>query len=210
MKVEIYTDIACPWCYIGKHRFDRALAAFSGATDVDVVYRPYQLDPNAPTEATGHRAWLDQRYGPESAQLDARVAKLGEAEGIAFDFDRALHVNTLSAHRLLAHVLAEYGPAAQAAVEEGLFTARFAEGGNVGDLDLLADVAAAAGLDRAAVAAYLRSDAGTGEVRAQIAEAGRRGVKSVPTFVFDDRFAVEGAQETSTFLQVLDQVARAD
>jgi predicted DsbA family dithiol-disulfide isomerase len=209
MKVEIYSDIACPWCYIGKHRFERALSAFTGAADVDVVYLPYQLDPAAPTEATAHRAWLDERYGPESAQMDARVAQLGRAEGIAFDFDRALHVNTLHAHRLLAYVLAEHGPATQAAVEEALFTARFAEGGNVGDLDLLADLAAAAGLDRAGVAAYLASDAGTEQVLGQIAEARGRGVNSVPTFVFDGRFAVEGAQETSTFLQVLDQVTQA-
>jgi predicted DsbA family dithiol-disulfide isomerase len=208
MKIEIYSDVACPWCYIGKHRFERALAAFAGASDVDLVYRPYQLDPAAPAVATGHRAYLDQRYGPESAQMDARVAQLGLAEGIAFDFDRALHVNTLIAHRLLAYTLAEHGPAKQAELEEALFAARFAEGGDVGDVDQLADLAAAAGLDRAAVAGYLRSDAGTGEVLGQIAEARERGIKSVPTFVFDDRFAVEGAQETSTFLQVLDQVAQ--
>ena len=210
MKVEIYTDIACPWCYIGKHRFDRALAAFGGSAEVEVVYRPYQLDPSAPTEATAHRAWLDARYGPESAQLDARVAQLGLAEGISFDFDRALHVNTLAAHRLLAYALAEHGPAVQATLEEALFTARFAEGGNVGDLGLLADLAATAGLDRAAVVEHLASGAGTDEVLAQITEASGRGVKSVPTFVFDGRFAVEGAQETSTFLKVLDQVAQAD
>src|SRR5947209_472921 len=79
MKVEVYSDIACPWCYIGKHRFERALAAFPGAESVEVVFRPYQLDPAAPAVATSHREYLNQRYGPDSAQMDARVAKLGLA-----------------------------------------------------------------------------------------------------------------------------------
>ena len=211
MKVEIYADVACPWCYIGKHRFDRALAAFPGAAGVEVVYRPYQLDPDAPAEAGSHRAYLDERYGPEASSMDARVAQLGLAEGIDFDFDHALHVNTLAAHRLLAYALAEGGPAAQTALSEALYEARFATGGNVGDHAQLAQLAEqAAGLDRAATAAYLDSGAGTDEVLAQIGQARQLGVKSVPTFVFDERYAVEGAQETSTFLKVLDQVAQAD
>ena len=210
MKVEIYADVACPWCYIGKHRFERALAAFPGAAGVEVVYRPYQLDPEAPAQASSHRAYLDQRYGPESSSMDARVAQLGLAEGINFDFDRALHVNTLAAHRLLAYALAEGGPAAQTAVSEALYEARFATGGDVGDHAQLAAIAERAGLDRTAAAAYLDSGAGADEVLDRIAEARQLGVKSVPTFVFDGRFAVEGAQETSTFLQVLDQVTQAN
>ena len=210
MKVEIYADVACPWCYIGKHRFERALAAFPGAADVEVVYRPYQLDPDAPAEATGHRAWLDQRYGPESSSMDAKVAQLGLDEGITFDFDRALHVNTLAAHRLMAYALAEGGPQAQAAVGEALYTARFGTGGNVGDHAQLARIAEQAGLDREAAAAYLASEAGAADVLAQIEQARELGVKSVPTYVFDGRFAVEGAHETSTFLKVLDQVAQSD
>jgi predicted DsbA family dithiol-disulfide isomerase len=210
MKVEVYADVACPWCYIGKHRFERALAAFPGASGVEVVYRPYQLDPDAPAEATGHQAWLDLRYGPESSSMDAKVAQLGLDEGIAFDFERALHVNTLAAHRLLAYALAEGGPQAQAAVGEALFAARFASGGNVGDHAQLAWIAEQAGLDRAAAMAYLDSGDGAAEVLAQIDQARELGVQSVPTYVFDGRFAVEGAHETSTFLKVLDQVASAD
>lgn len=210
MKVEVYADVACPWCYIGKHRFERALAAFPGSNRVEVVYRPYQLDPDAPTEATGHRAWLDLRYGPESSSMDGKIAQLGLDEGISFDFERALHVNTLAAHRLLAYALAEGGPTAQAAVGEALFAARFATGGNVGDLGQLARIAENAGLDRAEATAYLASEDGAKEVLAQIDQARELGVQSVPTYVFDGRFAVEGAHETSTFLKVLDQVATAD
>jgi predicted DsbA family dithiol-disulfide isomerase len=206
MKVEVYSDIACPWCYIGKHRFERALAAFPGGDTVDVVYRPYQLDPGAPEEASSHRAYLDSRYGPGSAAMDAKVAKIGEGEGIAFDFDHALHVNTLSGHRLLRLAEVEYGPQTQARLKEKLFAARFADGGNVGDPALLADLAAQVGIDRDRAAAYLASDEGQKEVREEIAQSRALGITSVPTFVFEGRWAVSGAQEASTFLRVLEQV----
>ena len=207
MKVEVYSDIACPWCYIGKHRFERALAAFPGGAAVDVVYRPYQLDPGAPAQASSHRAYLDSRYGPGSAAMDAKVARIGEGEGIAFDFDRALHVNTLDGHRLLRLAELEYGHETQARLQEKLFAARFANGGNVGDPDQLADLAAEAGIDRARAAAYLATDEGEKEVREEIDEARALGVTSVPTFVFEGKWAVSGAQEASTFLRVLEQVA---
>jgi predicted DsbA family dithiol-disulfide isomerase len=207
MKVEVYSDIACPWCYIGKHRFERALAAFPGAESVEVVFRPYQLDPSAPAVASSHREYLNQRYGPDSAQMDARVAQLGRGEGIAFDFDKALHVNTLDGHRLLRFALLEYGPSFQAALKEKLLAARFAEGGDVGDHEQLVDAAVAVGMDRARTAAFLASDAGREEVLEEIAGAQAMGVSSVPTFVFDGRWAVSGAQDSDTFLRVLEQVA---
>jgi predicted DsbA family dithiol-disulfide isomerase len=207
MKVEIYSDIACPWCYIGKHRFERALAAFPQAAEVEVVYRPYQLDPSAPAVASSHRAYLDARYGPGSAQMDARVARLGLGEGIAFDFEHALHVNTLDGHRLLHLALADYGHPTQAALKEKLFAARFAEGGNVGDRGQLVALAESVGMDRGRTQAYLDGDEGTKEVLAQIDDARQLGISSVPTFVFEGRWAVSGAQETSTFLRVLEQVS---
>lgn len=207
MKVEVYSDIACPWCYIGKHRFERALSAFPGAESVEVVFRPYQLDPGAPEVASSHREYLNQRYGPDSAQMDARVAQLGRGEGIAFDFDKALHVNTLDGHRLLRFALIEYGSSVQAALKEKLLAARFAEGGNVGDHAQLTDAAVAVGMDRAQTAAFLASDEGREQVLEEIAEAQAMGVSSVPTFVFDGRWAVSGAQDADTFLRVLEQVS---
>lgn len=207
MKVEVYSDIACPWCYIGKHRFERALAAFPGAESVEVVFRPYQLDPGAPQVASSHREYLNQRYGPDSAQMDARVAQLGRGEGIAFDFDKALHVNTLDGHRLLRFALIEHGPSVQAALKEKLLAARFAEGGDVGDHEQLVDAAATVGMDRAQTAAFLASDEGRQQVLEEIAEAQAMGVSSVPTFVFDGRWAVSGAQDSDTFLRVLEQVS---
>lgn len=207
MKVEVYSDIACPWCYLGKRRFERALADFSGAQRVEVTYRPFQLDPGAPAEASSHRAYLDARYGPGSAAMDARVAEIGRAEGVDFDFERALHVNTLDGHRLLWLAGSRYGPAVQAALAERLFAARFAEGGNVGDHAQLVEAAAAAGVGREHAAAFLASDEGRREVADLIAQAAGLGVSSVPTYVFEDTWAVSGAQETEVFAQVLKQVS---
>ncbi|MDH6578780.1 putative DsbA family dithiol-disulfide isomerase [Kitasatospora sp. MAP5-34] len=207
MKVEIYSDIACPWCYIGKHRFEQALDRFAGKDGVEVVYRPYQLVPDAPETATPHRAWLAERYGPQSVAMDARVAELGKAEGIEYDFDAALHANTFLGHRLLHLAETEYGAAAQGELKERLLKAHFSDGVDVGDREQLTEVAVAAGLDRDRVAAYLAGEEGVAEVRAQLAEARELGISAVPTFVFEGKWAVQGGQEAESFLRVLEQVA---
>ncbi|GAA2138869.1 DsbA family oxidoreductase [Kitasatospora kazusensis] len=207
MKVEIYSDIACPWCYIGKRRFEQALDRFEGKDGVEVVYRPYQLVPDAPETASPHRAWLAERYGPQSVAMDARVAELGKAEGIDYDFDAALHANTFLGHRLLHLAETEYGAAVQGDLKERLLKAHFSDGVDVGDREQLTEVAVAAGLDRARVAAYLAGEEGTAEVRAQLAEAREIGISAVPTFVFEGKWAVQGGQEAEAFLQVLKQVA---
>ncbi|MFD9124648.1 DsbA family oxidoreductase [Kitasatospora sp. NPDC059571] len=207
MKVEIYSDIACPWCYIGKRRFEQALDRFPGKDGVEVVYRPYQLVPDAPEQATPHRAWLAERYGPQSVAMDARVTELGRAEGITYDFDAALHANTFLAHRLLHLAENEYGAAVQGELKERLLKAHFTDGADVADRAQLAEVAVAAGLDAERVTAYLAGDEGADEVRAQLAEARALGISAVPTFVFEGRWAVQGGQEADTFLRVLQQVA---
>jgi predicted DsbA family dithiol-disulfide isomerase len=207
VKIEIYSDIACPWCFVGKRRFERALSAFP--QPVDVVYRPYQLVPDAPAVATPHRAWLAEHYGPQSRAMDDRVTALGAAEGITYDFDAALHVNTFDGHRLLRLAAAEYGPAVQGELNERLLTAHFSDGVDVGDHAALTDLAVAAGLDRTRVADYLASDEGRAELTAELEQARAIGVRSVPTFVIDETWAIEGAQETSTFLRALEQAAAA-
>lgn len=207
MKVEIYSDVACPWCYIGKRRFERALADFPGAADVEVVYRPYQLDPSAATTATPLMAELAERYGPSAREMVGNAAAAGRAEGLTMDFDRALAANTLAAHRLLHLAEAEYGTSVQHAVSERLFAAYFAEGADVSDHSVLTGLAAEAGMDRDRVGSYLASDEGTGEVRAGIATGRELGITAVPTFVFEDRYAVQGAQSPAAFLQALETVA---
>ncbi|WP_329566453.1 DsbA family oxidoreductase [Kitasatospora sp. NBC_01266] len=207
MKVEIYSDIACPWCYIGKRRFDQALERFEGKDEVEVIYRPYQLVPDAPATASPHRAWLAERYGPQSRAMDDRVTELGRAEGIDYDFDAALHANTFLGHRLLHLAEAEYGPAVQGVLKEALLKAHFTDGVDVGDPAALTEVAVAAGLDRQRVTEYLAGDEGEDEVRHQLAEARQLGISAVPTFVFEGQWAVQGGQEAEMFLQVLRQVA---
>lgn len=205
MKIDIYSDIACPWCWIGKHRFERALGAFPHP--VEVEYHPYQLVPDAPAVATPHRAWLAERYGPQSRAMDDRVAALGAAEGLHYDFDTAQHANTFDGHRLLHLAATEYGLPVQQVLKEKLLTAHFSDGVDVGDHTALTEVAVAAGLDRDRVAGYLASDEGRAEVGAGIEQARALGITSVPTFVIDDTWAVQGAQETSTFLRALEQAA---
>lgn len=207
MKVEIYSDIACPWCYLGKTRFERALAAFPQAGDIEVVYRPFQLDPAAPTEPRPHHEVLLAKFGPQAAAMDDRIAQLGTAEGIAFDFDTVLETNSLLAHRLLRFALDEYGPGVQARLKGRLMTAHFGEGMDIGDRAQLADAAVAAGMDRTAVTGFLAGDGLREEVLADIDQARRLGITAVPTFVFEGRWAVQGGQETATFLRVLEQVA---
>lgn len=207
MKVEIYSDIACPWCHVGKRRFERALAAFPGGADIEVTYRPYQLDPTTPEEPSPLRERLAEKFG--AANLDGmneRLTQVGEAEGITFDFEKALSVNTFTAHRVLWFALREYGPAVQAALKDRLLDAYFARGANVADAEQLTAIAVDAGLDGERVAAFLASDAGVEEVRGEIDQARAVGVTAVPTFVFEGQWAVQGAQETSTFLRVLEQV----
>jgi predicted DsbA family dithiol-disulfide isomerase len=209
MKVDIYSDVACPWCYIGEARFERALEAFGGADRLEVRYRPYQLDPGAPAQAVPMLEYLGQRFGDQQARAMAnRVIEIGRAEGLGMDYDRGLAVNTLNAHRLLALAEREHGAEAQRALMHRLFVAHFGEGRDVGDPSALAELAGDAGMDVESVRAYLTSDAGTAEVQEAIAEARRLGVSAVPSFVFDEKYVVEGAQPTPVFLDALSTIAQ--
>jgi predicted DsbA family dithiol-disulfide isomerase len=208
MRVEIYSDVACPWCYIGKARFERALEAFPGAADVEVVFRPYQLDPNAPTKAVPMLEYLERRFGAGARAIADRVSETARREGLTIDYDRGLAVNTLNAHRLLRLAELEGGPEVQREVAAGLFEAHFSGGRDVGDLDVLAEIAGRAGMDPQRVREYLASGEGEREVRAAIERAQRMGVSAVPTFVFEDSYAVEGAHPAPVFLQLLEAVSR--
>lgn len=208
MKVEIYSDVACPWCYVGKARFERALGAFPEAEAVEVVYRPYQLDPGAPGRAVPMLEYLERRFGAGARAMADRVSETARGEGLAMDYDRGLAVNTLDAHRLMRLAEREGGPGVQRALAARLFRAHFSEGLDVGDREVLARLAEEEGLDGRRVREYLASDEGAREVREEIDGARRLGITAVPTFVFDGKYAVQGAQPTSTFLQALETVAR--
>jgi predicted DsbA family dithiol-disulfide isomerase len=200
--VEIYSDVVCPWCYIGKRRFERAVADFG--EPVDVVYRPFQLDPQAPaTPPPVLDAYARKFGGLENARrLMERVTAAAAGEGIEFRLDRALRTNTFEAHRLLLNAL-EQDPRLQADVKERLLRAYFTDGRDVGDHGVLTEVAVAAGLDRDRTAAFLESDEGRHELRELLDGSIDRGITAVPTFVFAGRWAVPGAQDPETMVRVL-------
>ncbi|HYE57234.1 MAG TPA: DsbA family oxidoreductase [Rhodothermales bacterium] len=206
LNVEIYSDIACPWCYVGERRFARALAALPEGTSVEVVFRPLQLDPTLPETPVPLREHLQDKFG---AHLDAvlrQTAATAAADGLTLRFEEAQAVNTFAAHRLLWLAEHEGGSAVQRALAERLFEAHFTHGANVADPVVLEDLAASVGLDRARVRAYLASDEGVDDIRRAMAQATRLGIRAVPTFVFNGQYAVQGAQPTSTFLQVLESL----
>jgi predicted DsbA family dithiol-disulfide isomerase len=209
MKIEIYSDVMCPWCYIGERRFERALAAFPGGEQLEVVYRPFQLDPSTPEQPAPLEEYLRKKFGANRQGVTQHVAAVARVEGIEMDFDSALSVNTLTAHRLLRLAEREHGAEVQRALATRLFEAHFERGANVADHDLLTELAASVGMDPARTREYLASDEGLEETRSEIAAAVQRGVRAVPTFVFGGRHAVEGAQPTSTFLKVLEELAES-
>ncbi len=192
LRLEIVSDVICPWCFIGKRRLEKALAAVPDL-DVEVVWRPFELNPDMPEEGVERSVYRTAKFGsPERARmLDARVAGAGADEGIDFRFDAIPRTpNTVKAHRLI-WLAGEQG--VQDAVVERLFRAYFLEGQDIGDDGVLAAVGAEAGLDPAAIADLLASDQGVDEVRREAAAALRLGIRAVPTFVLDGRPAFEGA-----------------
>ena len=208
MKVEIYADIACPWCYIGERRFEQALAEFPGGSDIEVVYRPYQLDPSAPEQSVPMKQHLAKRFGAGASGILDRVTQAAAGEGISMEWDRALAVNTRTAHRLMRLARTEYGREVQHALMHALFAAHFTDGIDVGDNAQLTELAVNAGMDADRVRDYLASSEGETELSAEFDYARQIGITSVPTFIFDEQYAVQGGQPASVFLQVLEEVQR--
>ena len=207
MKVEIYADVVCPWCYIGERRFARAISELPDGASIDVAFRPYQLDPSASPEAIPLTQYLERRFGSLKGSAMRQVTDAAAAEGIDINWESALSVNTLHAHRLMMHVADEYDAAIQRAVAEKLFAAHFEHGLNVGDFDVLQAIAFEAGVDGDAALEYLKSERGIEEVQQSNQTANELGITAVPTFVFDGRYAVQGAQPAAVFKQVISEIA---
>ncbi len=207
MKVEIWSDVVCPWCFIGKRRFERAVAAFPHP--VEVVYRSFELDPSAPVGGTETVvASLVERYGGEArvAQMQEHVAGLAEEVGLHLRLAETLHTSTVDAHRVLHLALESGGPTLQHAVTEALMAAYFEDVRDVSDHEVLREVAVAAGLDLIEVDDVLASDRYRDAVAADIAQARAYGAGGVPFFVLEDAYAVSGAQPVEVFADVLEQV----
>lgn len=211
MRIEIWSDVVCPWCYIGKRRVEKAIAAFEAAhdADVEVVWRSYQLDPAAPrVPVETVAASLGRKYGggPEAGRrMIDRVEAVAAEEGLLFRHHQSLRVSTVDAHRLLHLALATGGPALQGALKEALLSAYFVETENVADHATLARIATAAGLEADRVAAVLRSDEYADAVEADIREAAALGATGVPFYVVDRKYGVSGAQSAEIFAGVLER-----
>lgn len=210
MKVEIWSDVACPFCYIGKHRFEEALKQFSQRDEIAIEYKSFELDPNAEREPKQDLAGLlSKKYGVSREQaiaMNRQVQQSAADIGLVFNFDRAIPANTHDAHRLVK-LAGRYDRAGEAM--ERLYEAYFVEGRNVADKEALADIAAALGIDRSEALTMLGSAAYSEEVRADSSEAGHLGARGVPFFVINRKYAVGGAQPAQVFLDTL-QKAWAD
>lgn len=206
MLVEIWSDVVCPWCYIGKRRFETALERFDGRDDVDVVFRAFQLDPRAPMVATPViDAYARKFGGPDRAMaIIGQLTDLAAEEGLEFRLDEAQRVNTVDAHRLV-ELARRHGCANE--LYERLLRGYFCEGRDLGDHTTLAALGAEVGLDPDEVSTYLASEAGFAEVRADLARADELDIHAVPTFVIDGAWPVPGAQDPDTFLKVLERRA---
>jgi predicted DsbA family dithiol-disulfide isomerase len=201
VKIEIWSDVVCPWCYIGKRRLEHALGDFEHADEVEIAWRSFQLNPDTPPgTAVPTKEYLVKRFGPQASQMTGRVAALGRDEGLDLNFDTSLTVNTLDAHRLL-HLAADLGVGD--AAKERLLRAHFTEGADLSDPETLVRLAGEAGVDADRAREVLAGTEYADAVRADIELAQAFGATGVPFFVIDRKYGISGAQPAEAFLQAL-------
>jgi predicted DsbA family dithiol-disulfide isomerase len=204
LVVDVISDVVCPWCLLGKKRLEKAIAEFG--RPVTVNWRPFQLDATIPPEGMDRKVYMERKFGAGDRIKKAHenLTALGAEIGIPFAFDRIrISPNTLDAHRLIRWAA---DPLQQGRLVEALFQAYFVDGRNIGDHAVLADVAAAFGMDRAGIVARLASDEDRAEVQADIRSAQRIGVTGVPTFIVANRYGLVGAQPAEELARAFEQV----
>ena len=205
IKVDIWSDVQCPWCYIGKRKFEAGVAAYGGA--VEVEYHSFELAPDTPVDFAGSPVdYLSERKGipvPQVLEMLERVTGIAESVGLHYDYDSVQQTNTIKAHELL-HYAKAHGR--QLDMKETLLKAYFVDGGHVGRIEDLADLAAGIGLDRADVVRSLSENEYLSAVKADVAQATEYGIQGVPFFVIDGKYGISGAQDPDTFAQALRQV----
>ena len=209
IRIDVVSDVMCPWCFIGKKRLERALATIDPAISVDIHWRPFQLDPTLPKEGKDRDTYLAEKFGgiERARSLYKNVEAAGATVDIPFRFDAiAVSPNTLDAHRLIRWAQ-NAGTDVQTKVVDRLFSLYFLEGGNIGDHEVLLDVARECGMDASIVAPLLASDADKDAVTQEIALAQQMGVSGVPCFIIENKYAVMGAQEPATIADAIAQVA---
>jgi predicted DsbA family dithiol-disulfide isomerase len=206
MKVEIWSDVVCPWCYIGKRRFEAAMSSFEHAGDIEVSYRSYQLDPGSPVDFRGSEVeYLATHKGigaEQAASMLGQVTGIAATVGLDYHIDRVQHANTFDAHRAV-HLAEAQGHGYD--MVERLFAGYFVEGESLSDTSTLARLAGDVGLDADATLLALTAGDGAEDVRTDEELAVAYGISSVPFFVLDEKYGVAGAQEPAVLLQVLEQ-----
>ncbi len=203
MRVDFIFDTVCPWCYVGKRRFQRALAQRSGAR-VQIVWRPFLLNPDIPAEGIDRKTYLDRKFGgPARVQrIHTAVATAGESEGILFAFDRITRApNTLNSHRMIRFAT---GSGHEAETVEAIYHAYFCDGIDIGEIDELVAIGDRIGLAAAELETFLRSDTDISSVLNENARAHRQGVNGVPCMILDGLYALAGAQEPDILLRLID------
>ena len=203
VKLDILSDPICPWCYIGKAQLDAALAERPGHP-FEIEWHPFQLNPDMPAGGMDRTAYLEAKFGGSTEVYD-RIAEAAKAAGVEMDLDAiGCTPNTLDAHRLIHWAGIE---GRQAAVVSALFAAYFREGRDIGDREVLADIADGAGMDAGVVSKLLASDADADDIRARDAHSREMGVTGVPCFIVGQRHAVPGAQPPQLWVRVIDEIA---
>ncbi|MDE3018087.1 MAG: DsbA family oxidoreductase [Nitrospirota bacterium] len=208
LTIEIYSDVVCPWCFIGKRWLERALDQTKGAHRAQVLWRPFQLNPTMPRSGVERRAYVEAKFGGPRAMkaIQDRLSAVGAQEGIDFAFDRITTTpNTLAAHRVIWFAQRE---GKQDEVVEALFHGYFVEGAEIGHGEGLLALAGQAGLDRERLRGFLQSEEGCSAVREEEARGHRLGIRGVPYFVFNGAEALSGAQPVDTFVSTIDRLSR--
>jgi predicted DsbA family dithiol-disulfide isomerase len=206
VDIDVFSDVVCPWCYIGKRRLEAALAQYDG--EVNVRYRPFQLDPNTPHEPHPLIDWLGPRFGGVEAarRMTQQTRGIASVDGIEMDFENAVIANTFDAHRLVWFAGRALGPQ----VMEALHRAHFTLGLDVASHDVLTDVAVSAGLGEDEVRKFLASTDGVEEVNTELAFARDLGISGVPTFIFANKYAMSGAADPENLLEIIHEVERRE
>ena len=208
VEIDVVSDVMCPWCLIGKRRLEKALTMLDGI-EVEVRWRPYQLDSTLPDEGKDRQQYLEDKFGgPEQArEIYSRIEDAGKSEGIDFAFDKIkVAPNTLNAHRVIRWA-ANGGEEAQQKIVERLFKLFFVEGANIGDPAVLLEAAGTVGMNVDVMETLLPTDADRKEVENEIEAARKMGVTGVPCFIINNKYAVMGAQEPATIAEAIKNAA---
>ncbi|HKT35109.1 MAG TPA: DsbA family oxidoreductase [Nitrospira sp.] len=202
LTIDIYSDVVCPWCYVGKRRFERALSQLSGLPE-RITWRPFQLNPTMPPQGTERTAYLEAKFGNLDAfrRLEEHVVAAGISEGISFAFEKITTTpNTFLAHRLIWYA-AQHGR--QDPMVEALFKGYFEDGADIGSSSVLTGLADSAGVD---AGEFLGTDQGIADVKAEEATGHRLGIRAVPYFVMNNRYGISGAQPVDVFLGAMKKI----